>query len=257
RACLLGDLPKLVELERARIRGGAAEDCARPDLARLLPRRVVVDPLRLRVEAVVVDLKELPGEVHGGAVGQVPALRERERHDAVAGTEEREVGRHVRLRPGVRLHVRMLGAEQRLRPVDRKLLDLVDDLAAAVIAFVRQPLRVLVGERGTLRLQHRLGDEVLAGDQLQPLRLPLRLFADEARDLGIDLLERFFHRGGRHVRRFYHSNRWNATTALVPPNPNEFESAVLIRTSRAWFGTTSTSHSGSWSSTLIVGGTIP
>ena len=86
RARLLGDLPKLVKLERARIRGSAAEDCARPDLARLLPRRVVVDPLGLRLEAVVVDLEELPGEVHGGAVGQVPALRERERHDAVAGT---------------------------------------------------------------------------------------------------------------------------------------------------------------------------
>src|SRR5438067_1332569 len=57
--------------------------------------------------------------------------------------------------------------------------------------------------------------------------------------------------------RSYHSNRWNATTALVPPNPKELETATLIGTSRAWFGTTSRSHSGSWLSMLMVGGTTP
>jgi hypothetical protein len=38
-----------------------------------------------------------------------------------------------RLCAGVRLDVRVLGAEQLLRPVDRELLDLVDHLAAAVV----------------------------------------------------------------------------------------------------------------------------
>jgi hypothetical protein len=45
----------------------------------------------------------------------------------------------------VRLDVRVLGAEQLLRAVDRELLDLVDDLAAAVVATTRIALGLLVG----------------------------------------------------------------------------------------------------------------
>ncbi len=43
----------------------------------------------------------------------------------------------------------------------------------------------------------------------------------------------------------------------MPPKPNELEIAARTGTSRAWLGTTSTSHSGSWLSTLMVGGTMP
>ena len=39
------------------------------------------------------------------------------------------------LAPRVRLHVRVLGAEELLGARDRELLDLVDDLAAAVVAL--------------------------------------------------------------------------------------------------------------------------
>ena len=41
----------------------------------------------------------------------------------------------------MRLHVRVLGPEERLGAVDRELLDLVDDLAPAVVA----PARVALG----------------------------------------------------------------------------------------------------------------
>ncbi len=43
----------------------------------------------------------------------------------------------------------------------------------------------------------------------------------------------------------------------MPPNANEFERATETGASRATFGTTSRSHSGSLSPQLIVGGTIP
>src|SRR5450830_890085 len=49
----------------------------------------------------------------------------------------------------------------------------------------------------------------------------------------------------------------NATTVELPPNANEFESAIFTRASRAAFGTMSRSHSGSGSSQWIVGGTRP
>jgi hypothetical protein len=55
----------------------------------------------------------------------------------------------------VRLHVRVLGAEELLRAVDRELLDLVDDLAAAVVALAGIALGVLVRRHGADGLEHR------------------------------------------------------------------------------------------------------
>ena len=46
----------------------------------------------------------------------------------------------------------------------------------------------------------------------------------------------------------------NTSVALVPPKPNEFDIAARIFILRAVIGTKSRSHSGSWSTRLIVGG---
>ncbi len=180
RARLLGDLAQPHEVERARIRRRAAEDGAGPDLLRQLARGGEIDGLGLGVQPVVVDLEELAGEVHRGAVREVAALGERQREDAVPGPQQGEVRGHVRLRPGVRLDVGVLGAEERLGAVDGELLDLVDHLAPA------EAFGVLVGQRRSGRLEHRLGDEVLAGDQLEPVGLPRRFLADQLRDFRVD-----------------------------------------------------------------------
>ena len=55
------------------------------------------------------------------------------------------------------LHVRVVGPEELLRPVDRELLGLVDPLAAAVVALARQSLGVLVGENGAGGFEDALG----------------------------------------------------------------------------------------------------
>ena len=83
----------------------------------------------------------------------------------------------------------MLGAEQLLRPVDRQLLDLVDDLAAAVVAPARVALGVLVRRHARDRLEHARPGEVLGGDQLDLPALALELLADQLGDLGVDLGE--------------------------------------------------------------------
>ena len=88
-------------------------------------------------------------------------MREAEAHDPVARLQQRVVDGRVGLRARVRLDVRVLGAEQRLRAVDRELLDHVDELAAAVVALARIALGVLVGQDPALTLQHGLGHEVL------------------------------------------------------------------------------------------------
>src|SRR5262249_35968859 len=61
----------------------------------------------------------------------------------------------------------------------------------------------------------------------------------------------------RAARGLGHGARPKITVALVPPKPKLFDSARSTRFSRAWFGTTSRSHSGSGVSRLIVGGRMP
>src|SRR5262249_56793370 len=100
--------------------------------------------------------------------------------DRVARRERRQVDGHVRLRARVRLDVGVLRGEERLRPVDRELLDLVDELTAAVIALPGIALGVLVGQDGSLRFAYGARNPVLGRDQLEPLVLPSRLGRDPA-----------------------------------------------------------------------------
>ena len=83
----------------------------------------------------------------------------------------------------------MLGVKERLRPVDRGLLDLVDDVAAAVVALARVALRVLVRRDAADRLEDARPREVLGSDQLDLVPLPVELLAQELGDLGVDLGE--------------------------------------------------------------------
>src|SRR5262249_48543647 len=79
--------------------------------------------------------------------------------------------------------------EQLLRAVDGELLDLVDDLAAAVVPLPRIALCVLVRRRRPDRLEDRGPGEVLGRDQLDLAALPLRLAVEQFRNLGVDLVE--------------------------------------------------------------------
>ena len=108
----------------------------------------------------------------------------------VARLEERAEHRHVRLGAGVRLHVRVLGAEQLLRAVDRELLGHVDELAAAVVAPSRVPLGVLVVHRRADRGEDGRARVVLRGDQPQVRPLALQLVRDRLGDLRVGRLQR-------------------------------------------------------------------
>ena len=131
--------------------------------------------------AVRDDRVELAGEIQRVAVRQVAAVREVHAEHGVARLEQREVHRHVGLRAGVRLHVGVLGAEERLGARDRRALDDVDELAAAVVAPARIAFGVLVGEDRAGGLEHGAADEVLRRDQLEAAVLALQLVADAPR----------------------------------------------------------------------------
>src|SRR5205823_9514080 len=97
-------------------------------------------------------LEEGAGEIDGRSVREMAAMRQREAEQRVAELGDREIRGHVRLRARMRLHIRMLGAEELLRAIDRELLDLIDNLTAAVVALPRQAFRVLVRQRSAHRL---------------------------------------------------------------------------------------------------------
>ena len=69
--------------------------------------------------------------------------------------------------PAVGLHVGVVGAEERGEATSREVLDLVDDLVAAVVAASGIALGVLVGEDRAGGREHGRRREVLARDQLQ------------------------------------------------------------------------------------------
>ncbi len=187
RADLVRDRTETVGLDHTRIRGATADDDLRARLLRQPQHLVVVDRHRLARDAVVDDVVQPAREVDLVTVRQMAALVEPQRQQRVARLHRGRVHRHVRLGARVRLDVRMLGAEQRLRTVDSKLLDLVHDLTAAVVAAPGIPLGVLVRRHRPDRLEHRRPREVLGGDQLQLSALALELLPEQRGDIGIDV----------------------------------------------------------------------
>ena len=74
-------------------------------------------------------LEVASGEVGPGAVAQMAPGGQVEAQHAISRGEQGEEHSLVRLHAGMRLDVRIGGAEQRLGPIDRRLLDHVDELA--------------------------------------------------------------------------------------------------------------------------------
>ncbi len=150
---------------------------------------VHVDHLRVGVDPVGDEVVVEPAEVDRRAVGEMTALIEPHPENRVPRLQQREVGAHVGLGPGMGLDVGELGAEQLLGPIDGQLLHLVDDLTAFVIATTRIALGVLVGEHRARCRHDRRGGEVLRGDQVDVAVLAFQVFADQSGDRRIDLFD--------------------------------------------------------------------
>ena len=185
RAALVGDRAERLEVDDARVGGGAGDDQLGPFGQGDGAHFVVVDALGLAVDAVGDEVVEAAAGVDRRAVGEVPTLVEAQAHDLVAGLEQGEVGGHVGVGARVGLHVGVVGAEQLAEPRAGELLGLVDHQVAAVVALARVALGVLVGEHRALRGDDRPRREVLRRDELDGGVLPLGLALDDAGDRGV------------------------------------------------------------------------
>ena len=127
------------------------------------------------------------------AVREVPAMREVQSENGVAGLDDRGVGGHVGGGSRVRLHVGVLGAEELLGAVARQVLHHVGEFASTVIALAGIAFGILVGEDRAGRFQHGLADKILRGDQLQAFVLAALFVLNRLRDVRINFSQRPFH----------------------------------------------------------------
>src|SRR5688572_25407600 len=97
----------------------------------------------------------------------------------------------------MRLHVGVVGLEQRFGALDGERLDDVDELAAAVVTAARIALRVFVGQDRAGGFENRVADEVFRRDQLEALGLARRFVLNGTRDVGIRVGKRALHYRGR------------------------------------------------------------
>ena len=148
-----------------------------------------VDSVVVGADAIGDRLEPAAGEIDRRAVRQMAARGEIKAEEGVARLQQREEHRLVGLAARIRLHIGELAIEESGDALDRQRLNDIDILAAAIIAPARIALRILVGEHRTLRIEHRLGDNILRSDQFDFIALTAKLLLDRGRDLRIDLGE--------------------------------------------------------------------
>ena len=88
------------------------------------------------------------------------------------------------------LHIDVLGTEELFGAIASEIFNNISELASAVIAFAGITFSILVGEDGTGCLKHRLADEVLGGDHLQPFVLTAGFILNGSGNLRIGPSER-------------------------------------------------------------------
>ncbi len=108
-ADLVGDLAKRLVFHDPRIGARSGNDELGAVFERFCAHFVEVDQLGILLHAVRDRVVQLAGEAHLRSVGEVAAVRERHAEHGIAGLQKRHEDRHVRLRAGVRLDVRVLG----------------------------------------------------------------------------------------------------------------------------------------------------
>ena len=183
-ADLVRDLCELRKVDGTRISGSAGDDHLRLLLLGHFADSVVVD-IAVVVHAVGNDMVQQTGLVDRGAVGQVAAVVKAHAHNGVARLAECLIDRHVGLSARVRLNVGELCAEYLADTADCQTLDLIDALAAAVVALARVALGVLVGQNRAHSRHDCLAYDVLGCDQLDVALLALVFCLDHITQLGV------------------------------------------------------------------------
>ena len=180
---LVGNLAHALVVPLAAVGRAAADNQLRLVLHGQLLHLVVVHAARLLVQVVAYGLIEDATGVHQRAVREVTAVSQVQTHERVARLQHGQQHGGVGLSAGVGLHVGIFGIEELADALDGQLLNLVDHLAAAVVALAGIALGILVRQVRAHSLHHLVANEVLTGNQLNAFQLALMLFLNQLEDL--------------------------------------------------------------------------
>ncbi len=122
RTDLVCDRAEGCEVDGAGVRGRAGDDDFRLVRQSQGANLVVVDQFGGRIDVIGNGGEPLPRKADARPVSQMPTVRQTHRQYGVAGLGECGVHREIRSGPRMRLDVDVLGAEQRLCPIDRQIL---------------------------------------------------------------------------------------------------------------------------------------
>ena len=186
------DVGNTLEVDDARIGARPGDDQFRLVLLCERFQSIIVDALGRRVKSVGDKVVVQPGEVHGAAVREVPALREGHTEYGIARLQERDVHGGVRLRAAVRLDIGVGGAEQFLRTLLCERLDDVHLFAPAVVAVPGIPFGVFIRQDTAGGEQNRFAHHVLGRDEFDPVFLPEILLFDGVSDFGIERFQSLY-----------------------------------------------------------------
>ena len=186
-ANLIRNLTELLKINGAGIRGSACDDHLRLRLQRDLTQLIIIDETII-IHAIGHNMKILPGHIHRTPVCQMPTVIQIHTHNGITWLTDRELHRHIRLCPGMGLHIGVITPKKLFRPVDRQILHNIHTLTAAIIPLPGIPFRILIRKRASHRCHHSLAHPVLGSDQLNVAVLPCLLVHDRLRDLRIHKL---------------------------------------------------------------------
>ena len=181
----VSDLLHSLEVFDTRVSAPAADDHGRVGFKRALANDFRVNAEGFGVDSVGFGMVEASREVDFHTVGQVSAMVECEAEHGVARLDERLVDGCVGLCTGVRLHVDVFGTEQALGTFAGDGFDLVDLLAAAIVAASRIAFGILVGQHRALCLKHCTRHEVFGGDHFQAVLLSGQFGVKHFGDFGV------------------------------------------------------------------------
>ncbi len=190
RTHLIGDLAEYAEVDDAGIGGAAGDDELRAMLLGELAHLVDIDPMVVAAHAVGHWLEPFARHVHRRAMCEMSAGGEIQTKEGVARLQQGHESCGIGGGSGVRLDVGEFTSEKLGNAFNSQAFGDIHILAAAVIALAREAFRVLVGEDRTLRLQHRLADDILRGDQLDLVALAAELEPDSLGHFRIGLRDR-------------------------------------------------------------------
>ena len=179
----VGDLPHAGIVPLAGVGRGASDDELRALCEGDFLHLVVVDEAGVFPDAVGDGFIEDAGRVDGRAVGEVTTMGEVEAHEGVARAENGHLDCEIGLGAAVGLDIGVFGIVDLLQAVDGRLLDLVYDFAAAVVAVAGVALGVFIGADGAHGFKHLVTDIVFGSDELETGRLALIFLLDKIEDL--------------------------------------------------------------------------